>query len=112
MSAQTVPLRALAHGRAGDKGNSLNVSVIAFDPAHFDYLVTHVTEDFCRRAFINHSPGRLTRYVLPQLSAMNFVIEDVLGGGVNLSLSLDRHGKSLSFLLLDSELTAPAGWSA
>jgi hypothetical protein len=105
-----IPIRLLAHGRAGDKGNRLNISVIAFDPQHFDHLKTHVTEDLCRRAFTFSPPSGITRYVLPKISAMNFVLEDVLDGGVNVNLRLDRHGKTLSYALLDMPIPAPPGW--
>lgn len=109
-SIQMIPIRQLAHGRAGDKGNRLNISVIAFDPQHFSHLKTHVTEDLCRRAFAASPPSGITRYVLPKLSAMNFVLEDVLDGGVNVNLRLDRHGKTLSYVLLDMLIPTPAGW--
>lgn len=105
-----IPIRLLAHGRAGDKGNRLNISVIAFDPQHFDHLKSHVTEDLCRCAFASSPPSGITRYVLPKISAMNFVLEDVLDGGVNVNLRLDRHGKTLSYVLLDMLIPAPAGW--
>jgi hypothetical protein len=109
-SVAMIPIRQLAHGRAGDKGNRLNISVIAYDPQHFDHLKTHVTEDLCRRAFAFSPPSGITRYVLPKINAMNFVLEDVLDGGVNVNLRLDRHGKTLSYALLDMQIPAPPGW--
>jgi hypothetical protein len=107
-----IPIRLLAHGRAGDKGNRLNISVIAFDPQHFNHLKTHVTEDLCLRAFASSPPSGITRYLLPKISAMNFVLEDVLDGGVNVNLRLDRHGKTLSYALFDMLIPAPAGWGS
>ncbi|MEL6683281.1 MAG: hypothetical protein AAFQ09_11665 [Pseudomonadota bacterium] len=104
-----IPVRNLAHGRAGDKGNTLNVSIIAFRPADFDHLEKHVTEAHCADVFQDRGIRRVTRYVLPNLFAMNFVVEDVLDGGVNQSLYVDRHGKTLSSLLLDSLIPAPEG---
>lgn len=104
-----IPLRQLAHGRAGDKGNTLSVSVIARDPADFDHLVAQVTEAHCAGVFANRQPRRITRHVLPRLNAMNFVIDGVLDGGVNQSLHIDRHGKTLSSLLLDSRIPARGG---
>ena len=109
-SAAMIPVRQLAHGRAGDKGNRLNISVIAFDPQHFNHLKAHVTEDLCLRAFAFSPPSGITRYVLPKINAMNFVLEDVLDGGVNVNLRLDRHGKTLSYALLDMLIPAPPGW--
>jgi len=104
-----ISVRQLAHGRAGDKGNTLNVSVIAHRPADFEHLLMYVTEIHCAKVFAGRSAGHITRYVLPKLNAMNFVIEDVLDGGVNQSLWTDRHGKTLSSLLLDSLIPVPEG---
>src|ERR1017187_7927973 len=97
----TVPLYRAAHGRTGDKGNRSNISVIAWHPRLWDLLVEQVTEEVVRRQFAHRHPGRVARYLLPNLHAMNFVLDDVLDGGVNDSLNLDSHGKALSFLLLE-----------
>lgn len=110
MSNAMIPIRALAHGRAGDKGNRLNISVIAFDQKHFEHLKSFVTEDLCKRAFAFRPPSGVTRYVLPKVGAMNFVLEDALDGGVNVNLLLDRHGKTLSYVLLDMKIPVPDGW--
>ena len=104
----TVPLYRAAHGRTGDKGNRSNISVIAWHPALWDLLVAQVTEAAVREQFAHRRPTRVTRYLLPQLRAMNFVLDDVLDGGVNGSLNLDSHGKALSFLLLDLPIKVPA----
>ena len=103
----TIPLRTLAHGRTGDKGNRSNISVIAYDARHFEHLVAQVTEARVAEWFAHRRPGRVTRYLLPKLAAMNFVIDDVLDGGVNSSLNLDTHGKALAFHLLDMPVAAP-----
>lgn len=95
-----VPLRALAHGRTGDKGNRSCISVIAHDPHAWPLLVAQVTEARVAALFDSRRPSRVTRYLLPKLHAMNFVLDDILDGGVNGSLNLDTHGKTLSFLLL------------
>lgn len=108
VDALTVPLYRLAHGRTGDKGNRSNISVIAWHPALWDVLVEQVTEDAVARRFALRRPSGVRRYVLPQLHAMNFVIDDVLDGGVNDSLNLDSHGKALSYLLLDLPVRVPA----
>ena len=104
---RTVPLYRLAHGRTGDKGNRSNISVIAYRAEDFALLVAQVTEARVAAAFAHRSPSRVTRYVLPKLGAMNFVIDDVLDGGVNGALNLDSHGKALAFLLLDIEIEVP-----
>ena len=103
-----VPLHRLAHGRAGDKGDTLNVSVIAYRPEFFPLLLDQVTEDRVADAFRDRAPTAVRRYVLPGLHAMNFVLEGVLDGGVNESLGLDTHGKALAFLLLGLEIDLPA----
>jgi len=107
-SMLTVPLHRAAHGRTGDKGNRSNISVIAWDPRLWDSLVAQVTEEAVMRQFAHRRPSRVTRHLLPQLHAMNFVLDDVLDGGVNDALNLDSHGKSLSFLLLDLPIEIPA----
>ena len=89
-----------AHARTGDKGNRINISVIAYDPARFDWLVREVTEARVAAHFAYRQPTKVTRYMLPKIAAMNFVLDAVLDGGVNDSLNLDMHGKALSFHLL------------
>ncbi|HET9207819.1 MAG TPA: hypothetical protein VFO28_16370 [Burkholderiaceae bacterium] len=107
-TAITVPLWRAAHGRTGDKGNRSNISVIAWAPELYPLLVTQITEVAVAHAFAHRRPSRVQRFELPHLHAMNFVLDDVLDGGVNDALNLDSHGKSLSFLLLDLPLAVPA----
>lgn len=96
----TVRLHEIAHGRAGDKGNVSNISVIAYDPAHWSLLLEQVTVERVLEIFSPLGATKVDRYALANLPALNFVIHDALDGGVNASLSLDRHGKTLSFKLL------------
>ena len=103
-----VPLHRLAHGRAGDKGDTANISVIAYRPEVFPLLVEQVTEARVADLFRDRSPSAVRRYVLPRMHAMNFVLEGVLDGGVNEALGLDTHGKTLAFLLLGLEVEVPA----
>ena len=105
MTARVVALREIAHGRTGDKGNRSNISVIAYRTQDFAMLVGQVTEERVAALFAHRRPTRVKRYLLPNLAAMNFVIDDVLDGGVNGSLNLDTHGKALAFLLLDLPIT-------
>jgi hypothetical protein len=107
-----VPLHRLAHGRTGDKGNRSNISVIAYRPEYYPVLVAQVTEARVAQVFVHRRPTRVTRYLLPKLHAMNFVIDDVLDGGVNSALNLDTHGKSLAFLLLDMAIELPRSLEA
>lgn len=109
MSAATrgVPLYRLAHGRTGDKGNRSNISVIAWAPELYPLIVAQITDDAIVQAFAHRRPSRVQRHLLPNLHAMNVVLDDVLDGGVNDALNLDSHGKSLSFLLLELPLRVP-----
>ena len=113
-SSNTVelPLYQLAHGRAGDKGNTANISVIAWDSDCFALLVEQLTEARVAQWFAYRHPTKVTRHVLPKLEAMNFVLEGVLDGGVNDALNLDTHGKGLSFWMLDLPLTVPKALAA
>ncbi|HSW06605.1 AtuA-related protein [Aquabacterium sp.] len=109
MSAMlTVPLYRAAHGRTGDKGDRSNISVIAWHASLWPLLVEQVTEAAVARQFVHRRPTRVQRHLLPTLHAMNFVLDDVLDGGVNDSLNLDSHGKALSFLLLELPIDVPA----
>jgi hypothetical protein len=104
----TVPLYRAAHGRAGDKGNRSNISVIAWHPELYAELVEQITEAAVARHFAHRNPSAVRRYLLPTLGAMNFVLDDVLDGGVNDALNLDTHGKALSYWLLDLPIRIPA----
>lgn len=110
MSAElvTVPLHEIAHSRAGDKGNRCNISVIAFLPEALPLLEEQVTEARVLQMFAHRGATAVTRFVMPRLAALNLVIDDVLQGGVNGSLNLDGHGKTLSFHLLSLPVDVPA----
>ena len=95
----------LAHSRAGDKGNTSNVAVIAYDETGWKYLQEHLTADRVMKAFAHLAKGPITRYELPRVMGLNFVIEGALGGGVTRSLAQDAHGKGYSYLMLDIELS-------
>lgn len=97
---RTVPLRELASARAGDKGNVSNVSVWAYDPAHYEAIKAQLTAELVKSRYPGLFTGDITRYELDGLHGLNFVMQAALEGGVNSSLNLDAHGKSFSFLLL------------
>ncbi len=107
-ATRQVELHRLAHSRTGDKGGTANISVIAYQAEWFPLLVEQVTEEAVYELFRHRQPTAVRRYVLPKLGAMNFVLENVLDGGVNDSLNLDTHGKTLSFLLLSLKIEVPA----
>lgn len=97
-------LRALAHSRTGDKGNTSNISVIAYDPKDYERLRHHVTAERVKAFYVDIVKGDVVRYELPKIGALNFVMSNALGGGVTRTLALDIHGKSLSSALMDLEI--------
>lgn len=108
MSVTTsIPLHRIAHARAGDKGNRLNVSVIAYRSEAWAVLLEKVSMERVAELFKHRGLTKIARYELPNIQALNFVMDDVLEGGVNSGLNLDTHGKSNSFLLLEMEIELP-----
>ncbi len=105
--AATVPLHRAAHGRTGDKGNRSNISLIAWHPDLYPLLVAQITEQAVAAHFAHRRPQAVRRHLLPTLGALNFVLDEVLDGGVNDALNLDTHGKALAFHLLDLPLRVP-----
>jgi hypothetical protein len=97
-------LREIAHARAGDKGRVINIGVIAFDPGDYDRLVRDLTAARVREHLADLIEGEVVRYTLPNVHALNFVLERPGSSEVTRSLALDAHGKSLSFALLTLEL--------
>ncbi len=102
-----VPLHEVAHGRTGDKGNRVNISLIPYHDEAFPFLREQVTEVAVKKHFAAKGASKVTRYELPTFPAFNFVIDDVLEGGVNGALNLDTHGKSFAFHLLAMEVDMP-----
>jgi len=102
-----VRLAEIAHAHAGDKGNRSSISVVPFQPEHYSHLLREVTEERVAQHFGHRKPSAVKRYRLDKLPALNFVLDQVLEGGVNRSLGLDGHGQSLSFHLLTMEIPAP-----
>jgi hypothetical protein len=97
-------LRGIAHSRSGDKGDVANISVIALDAYDYGFLCEQVTAERVAEHFRGLVRGEVTRYELPRLAALNFVLTKALGGGVLRSLALDTHGKALSSAMLSLEL--------
>lgn len=94
----------LAHARSGDKGNTSNVAVIAYDDAGWERIRQQLTADRVMAAYSHLAKGPITRYEVPNLRALNFVIQNALAGGVTRSLRIDPHGKTLSSVVLGIEL--------
>lgn len=106
-SARRIRLHEIAHARAGDKGNTSNVSVWVYDSGDYALVKAQLTAERVKSAFPNLLKGPVTRYELDQLHGLNFVMADALEGGVNTSLGLDSHGKSWSYLILGLEIEVP-----
>jgi hypothetical protein len=94
----------VAHCRAGDKGNTSILSLIAYRDGDYPALVEQVTVDAVARHLHGIVHGEIRRYELPKLKALQFVCERSLAGGVTTSLALDAHGKSLSYALLEMQI--------
>jgi hypothetical protein len=102
-----VQLRHVAHARSGDKGDTANIGLIANDPALYPILVREVTAAKVGRHFRGMA-GRVERYELPNLHALNFVLHEALDGGGTISLRTDAQGKVYSTALLRMEIRVPA----
>jgi hypothetical protein len=100
-----VRLHDIAHARAGDKGDTSTLTVIPYDDADYDWLVTELTAQRVRDHLSGHVRGDVTRYELPNLCALQFVCQQSLDGGVTTSLAVDTHGKSMSSRLLALQLS-------
>lgn len=97
-------LRDIAHARAGDKGDTAQLSVIAYRPEDYAFLERWLTAERVATYFAGTVHGGVMRHELPALGAMIFVMENALGSGVTRSLALDAHGKTLGATLLGMPL--------
>ena len=97
-------LRELAHTRTGDKGNRSTLTVIAYDRKDFARLQAQLTAHRVKAHYDGVVQGRVERFELPQLGALQFVLYEALAGGVTRSLALDAHGKTLSSHLLNIDI--------
>jgi hypothetical protein len=99
-----VKLYDIAHSRAGDKGNTLTLSLIPYRNEDYLILLKKATAEAVKQHLKDIVAGKITRYELPNLPALQFVCENALLGGVTTSLTMDTHGKSLSYALLEMEI--------
>ena len=102
-----IALVHLAHARSGDKGDTANVGVIAYDEAHYDLLRAQLTPEAVKRHFGTIVRGEVERYELPNLGALNFLLHGALGGGGTMSLMNDAQGKVFSTALLRMVVDVP-----
>jgi len=102
-----VQLVHLAHARSGDKGNRANVGVIAYDPAHYPLLKEALTAERVKEHFGEMVKGRVERFELPNLHALNFLLHDALEGGGTVSLMTDAQAKVTATAILRMEVDVP-----
>jgi hypothetical protein len=103
-----VRLLDIAHARSGDKGDTANVGLIALEPQWYDILRKHVTLAAVEAHFRGVITGKVERYELPNLKALNFLLHGALDGGGTLSLKTDAQGKVFSTAMLRMEIEVPA----
>ena len=102
-----VKLVELAHARSGDKGDVVNIGVVAYDPEHYPLLTRVLTAARVQEHFGDMVKGKVVRYELPNLHALNFVLPQALGGGGTVSLMMDAQGKVFSTALLRMDVNVP-----
>jgi hypothetical protein len=102
-----VLLRELAHVRTGDKGDTSNVAVIAYQARHFPYLAEQLTAEAFKDFYQGLIRGDVERYCVERLGVMNFVAHGALAGGVSRSLRLDNFGKALGAAILGFQVDLP-----
>ena len=99
-----IKLINIAHGRSGDKGDAANIGIIAYDDDGYEIIKKHLTAELVKKHFNGICHGKVERYELPNLRALNFMLHNTLGGGGTVSLKHDAQGKTLAAALLRIEL--------
>ena len=102
-----VMLQHLAHTRSGDKGNTSNIGVFAYEPEFYDLIKTQLTAERFKEFHRAAIKGEVIRYEVDAIDALNFVAHGALGGGVSRSLCLDNYGKALSAAILGFPIDVP-----
>ena len=104
----SVPLSTIAHGRSGDKGNHSNVAIIAYTPAGYAWLKSHLTTEVVAAYFAPLGASRVERFEAANVLGLNFMLYDALAGGASRSLRTDTQGKSYAVALLQMAIELPA----
>jgi hypothetical protein len=99
-----IKLIDIAHGRSGDKGDAGNVGVIAYDDKGYEIIKKYLTEERVKEHFKGICLGKVERFELPNIRALNFLLHNTLGGGGTVSLKHDAQGKTLATAMLRMEL--------
>ena len=107
MGTRSVQLLRLAHARSGDKGDTANVGVIAYQPEFYPILVEQLTPERVKKHFEGICFGEVERFEMPNIGALNFLLHNALGGGGTVSLRTDAQGKTLSTAMLRMMVEVP-----
>lgn len=102
-----VRLYDIAHARSGDKGDTVNVGVIARKPEHYEFLRQTLTVERVKEHFGDLVKGKVERFEMPNISALNFLLHEALDGGGTVSLMTDAQGKTFSTAMLRMWVEAP-----
>ncbi len=105
-----VPLARIAHGRSGDKGNTVNCGIIARRPEYYAVIASQITAERVKEHFGTFCKGTVRRYDLPKIHSFNFVLTQSLGGGGTASLRLDPQGKTYAAALMRMKVLVPEDW--
>jgi hypothetical protein len=100
-------LRDIARARSGDKGSGANVGIIAYSSEGYAFLVETLTPEVVEAFYKGMGVGEVTRFLLPNLEAMNFLLPNILAGGGSRSLRVDAQGKTLGMALLEMDIDVP-----
>ncbi|MFP8489990.1 hypothetical protein ACKGJO_12955 [Gracilimonas sp. Q87] len=103
----TVKLLKIAHGRSGDKGNGSNVGIIARHPEIYSFLEKNLTAERVKEHMKHVCKGEVERYEMPNIGALNFMLNESLGGGGTVSLKLDAQGKTHASQVLRMDVDVP-----
>jgi hypothetical protein len=99
-----IRLKQICHGRSGDKGDAANIGLIAYKKEDYTIIKEQVTAEKVKEFFKGICLGKVERYELPNINALNFILHETLGGGGTVSLKLDAQGKTLASALLKMEI--------
>ena len=99
-----IKLKDIAHGRSGDKGDAVNIGIIANDEKGYEIIQKHLTAERVKKHFEGICFGEVERYEMPNIRALNFLLHNTLGGGGTVSLKFDAQGKTLAAALLRMEI--------
>lgn len=99
-----VQLLSICHGRSGDKGDTANIGLIARKAEYYPVIEKYVTAEKVKRHFEGMVLGKVERFELPNIWALNFLLHNALGGGGTKSLKNDAQGKTLAAALMKMEI--------